>query len=146
MLQAILIFVAAALVQRGVVPSPKGLQELDPANVNLIELIPIGLLAFQSGGQIVTSRFLGLSEVPTIVLTSLYCDLVSDPHMLAKDNVKRNRRIASFVVLLIGGIIGGWLTRKPVGMAAALFLAGSVKVAIAVSFALWKSKKNAGPF
>jgi len=142
MIQAVLIFVAAALVQRGVVPSPKGLEELDPANVDFIELLPIGLLAFQSGGQIVTSRFLGLNEMPTIVLTSLYCDLVSDPHMLAKDNIKRNRRLASAVVLLIGGIIGGWLSRKPVGMAAALWLAGAVKVAIAVAFALWKPKKE----
>lgn len=85
-----------------------------------------------------TSRQLGLNEVPTTVLTSLYCDLVSDPHLLAKENVKRNRRIASVVTLLLGGIIGGWCSRKEVGMSAALWLAGGVKVAIAVGFACWK--------
>ena len=87
-----------------------------------------------------TSRLLGLNEVPTTVLTSLYCDLVSDPHLLAKSNVKRNRRVASAVTLLLGGIIGGWCSRKPVGMSAALFLAGAVKVSIAVGFGLWKEK------
>lgn len=140
MLQAILIFIAAALVEERVVPSPKGYEELDPSNVRFIELLPIGLLAFQSGGQIVTSRLLGLNEIPTTVLTSLYCDLVSDPHLLAKSNVKRNRRIASVVTLLLGGIIGGWCSRKPVGLSAALWLAGAVKVTIAVGFALWKAK------
>lgn len=138
--QSILIFVSAALVQRSVVPSPVGTNELDPANVRFIELLPIGLLAFQSGGQVVTSRLLGLNEVPTTVLTSLYCDLVSDPHLLAKDNVKRNRRIASVVTLLVGGIIGGWLCRSSVGMAAALWLAGAVKVALAVAWLTWKPK------
>lgn len=138
--QAILIFVAAALVQRGVVPSPSGHEELDPSKVHFIELLPIGFLAFQGGGQIVTSRILGINEVPTTVLTSLYCDLMSDPYMLAKDNVKRNRRVAAVVTLLIGGIIGGWLTRSSAGMAAALWLAGAVKVAIAVGWAFWKVK------
>jgi len=122
------------------VPSPSGLHELDPSDVRLIELLPIGFLAFQSGGQIVTSRILGINEVPTTVLTSLYCDLVSDPHMLAKDNVKRNRRVASAVTLLMGGIIGGWLSRSSVGMPAALWLAGAVKIAIAVGWVLWKAK------
>jgi hypothetical protein len=102
-LQAILTFVGAAIVQRHVVPSPSGYHEVDPADVRFIELLPIGFLAFQSGGQIGTSRILKLGEVPTIVLTSLFCDLVSDPHMLAKDNLRRNRRAASAITLFVGG-------------------------------------------
>jgi hypothetical protein len=143
-LQAILIFVAAAIVQRHVVPSPAGYHEVDPADARFIELLPIGFLAFQSGGQIVASRILGLDEVPTIVLTSLFCDLVSDPHMLAKYNVKRNRRVASAITLFVGGIIGGWLSRSNAGMSAALWLAGAVKVVIALSWLLWKAKAE-GP-
>ncbi|OBT97565.1 hypothetical protein VE01_04529 [Pseudogymnoascus verrucosus] len=142
LVQAILIFVAAALVQRHVVPSPSGYHELDPGRVAFIELLPIGFLAFQSGGQIVTSRTLGINEVPTTVLTSLFCDLMSDPHMLARDNVKRNRRVASAVTLLLGGIIGGWLSRSSVGMSAALWLAGGVKVGIAVGWAVWRAKEE----
>ncbi|KFY87970.1 hypothetical protein V500_06648 [Pseudogymnoascus sp. VKM F-4518 (FW-2643)] len=137
-LQAILIFVAAAIVQLHVVPSPSGYHQVDPADARYSELLPIGLLAFQSGGQIVTSRILGLDEVPTIVLTSLFCDLVIDPHVLAKDNVKRNRRVASAITLFAGGILGGWLGRSNVGMSAALWLAGAFKVAVALSWSLWK--------
>ncbi|KFY30889.1 hypothetical protein V493_01579, partial [Pseudogymnoascus sp. VKM F-4281 (FW-2241)] len=85
-------------------------------------------------------HILELDEVPTIVVTSLFCDLVNDPHMLAKDNVKRNRRVASAITLFVGGIIGGWFSRSSVGMSAALWLAGAVKVAIALSWSLWKAK------
>ncbi|KFY64957.1 hypothetical protein V496_02907 [Pseudogymnoascus sp. VKM F-4515 (FW-2607)] len=131
-LQALLIFVAAAIVQRNIVPSPSGYHQVDPADVQFIELLPIGFLAFQSGGQIAASRILKLDEVPTIVLTSLFCDLIIDPHLLAKENPKRNRRIASAITLFIGGITGGWLSRSSVGMSAALWLAGAVKIAIAL--------------
>ncbi|OBT66922.1 hypothetical protein VE03_04191 [Pseudogymnoascus sp. 23342-1-I1] len=139
-LQAILTFVAAAIVQLNVVPSPSGYHEVDPADVRFIELLPIGFLAFQSGGQIVTSRILGLDEIPTTVVTSLFCDLVIDPQLLAKDNVKRNRRIASTITLVLGGIAGGWLSRSSAGMSTALWLAGAIKVAIALGWLLWKAK------
>lgn len=139
-LQALLIFVAAAIVQRNIVPSPSGYHQVDPADVQFIELLPIGFLAFQSGGQIAASRILKLDEVPTIVLTSLFCDLIIDPHLLAKENPKRNRRIASAITLFIGGITGGWLSRSSVGMSAALWLAGAVKIAIALVWLLWKAK------
>lgn len=33
---------------------------------------------FQSAGQIMASRALGFSEIPTVVITSLLCDLVLD--------------------------------------------------------------------
>jgi hypothetical protein len=142
-LQATCIFVAAALVQAGVVPSPHGVatagQEME---VSFIELVPLAFLAFQSGGQIVTSRLLGFNEVPTTVLTSVYCDLASDPKVLApfKKNVKRNRRVAAILCILIGGIIGGWLSRSNAGMSTSLWLAGFIKVCIAIGWSSWKGK------
>jgi hypothetical protein len=112
------------------------------STVSFIELVPLALLAFQSGGQIVTSRLLGFNEVPTTVLTSVYCDLASDPKFLAplKKNVKRNRRIGAIIALLIGGIAGGWLSRSSARMSSALWLGGAIKIAIAVSWSMWKAK------
>ena len=109
---------------------------------SFIELLPLAFLAFQSGGQIVTSRLLGFNEVPTTVLTSVYCDLASDPQLLAplKKNVKRNRRAAAVVTSLIGGIMGGWLSRSDARMSSALWLGGAIKLAIATGWASWKAK------
>lgn len=143
-IQSIFIFVAAALVQGGVVPQPHGLEIEDGSTVYFIELLPLAFLAFQSGGQIVTSRLLGFNEVPTTVLTSVYCDLASDPKLMAplKINVKRNRRIGAIVTFLIGGIAGGWLSRSSAGMSTALWIAGAIKTTIAIGWSQWKSKST----
>lgn len=107
-----------------------------------LSLIPLALLAFQFGGQIVMSRVLGVNEVPTNVLTSLYCDLLSDPLLAAppSKNPKRNRRVASIVLLFAGGIAGGWIQRSSAGMSAALWLAGAIKFVIGVVWVFWRSK------
>jgi hypothetical protein len=88
----------------------------------------------------VTSRLLGFNEVPTTVLTSVYCDLVSDPKILALENVKRNRRAAAVLAILIGGIAGGWISRSQAGMSVSLWVAAAIKFGIAVSWSLWKLK------
>lgn len=135
--QALLIFIAAILVETGVVPAP-----LDGvvADVNFLELIPLALLAFQSGGQIVTSRILGFNEVPTTVLTSVYCDLMMDTNLLKQGNVKRDRRASAVVAFLVGGIAGGWLSRSSGGLASALWTAGGIKLCIAIAWMCWRGK------
>ncbi|KAK0110054.1 hypothetical protein ONS95_002714 [Cadophora gregata] len=138
--QSLFIILAAILVQAGVVPQPDGIVTESGSKVNLLELLPLGFLAFQSGGQIVTSRILGFNEVPTTVLTSVYCDIASDSHILARDNVKRNRRIGAVIFILIGGIAGGWISRSSAGMSTSLWIAAGIKLVIAFSWSLWKSK------
>lgn len=147
LLQSIFIFIAAALAQGGIVPAFGLLnvaQELAGAkDADLKALGPIILLAFQFGGQICTSRILGFNEVPTNVLTSVYCDLFNDPKLFApwSANPKRNRRASAVVLMLIGAIAGGWLARSNAGMSSALWIAGAIKLGIAVAWVLWKSKE-----
>ena len=136
--QAVLMLIAAGLVQGKVVPVPidwKG----DP---DFIELLPIGLLAFQGGGQLVASRLLGFSEIPTVVLTSVYCDLGMDEKMLAKKNDKRNHRAGSIVLILLGAIAGGWINRSKAGMATAMWVAGALKLGIAVAWVFWRGEER----
>lgn len=140
--QSLFIILAAILVQAGVVPQPDGIVTESGSKVNLLELLPLGFLAFQSGGQIVTSRILGFNEVPTTVLTSVYCDIASDPKILARDNVKRNRRIAAVIFILVGGIAGGWISRSSAGMSTSLWIAAAIKVMIACSWSLWRPKNS----
>lgn len=138
-MQGICVVIAAALVQGRVVPEPIGLQGIEE-EVNFLELIPLALLAFQSGGQIVTSRILGFNEVPTTVLTSVYCDIASDPKVLAKDNVKRNRRVAAVLAILLGGIAGGWISRSSARLSVSFWLAAAIKLGISIAWAVWKPK------
>jgi hypothetical protein len=138
LLQALCIVIAAALVQAHVVVSPVGTTVRSRHHVDFKELIPLAFLAFQSGGQIVVSRLLAFNEVPTTVLTSVYCDLMMDQKFFARDNVKRNRRAASVICFLIGGIVGGWVSRSAAGLAVVFWLGAAIKFGIAVGFLLWR--------
>lgn len=136
--QAILTFVAAGLVESGTVPSDAG----DLLPDDFIVVLPIALLALQSAGQIVVSRVLGVGEVTTVVLTSAYCDLFFDQEVLTApltENVKRNRRVASVLMLAAGAVAGGFLTRGG-DIALALWVAGGIKLAVSAVWLGWRKE------
>lgn len=103
------------------------------------QLAPIALLSFQSAGQIVSSRALDVGEIPTVVITSLLCDLFSDPKLFdpPTKNIKRNRRIIAFVLTLVGAIIGGWVSKATKGVQTMLWVAGAIKFVLAAMWSFW---------
>lgn len=136
LLQTVLIVAAAALVQGGVVPG------IVDGKEPFITIVPLPMLSFQAGMQSVTARQLGLDEIPTTVLTSVYCDLGNDYKLFVplKENWKRNRRFSAVVSLVLGAIIGGWLSKTKAGMPAALWMAAGVKFCISITWLLWTEK------
>jgi hypothetical protein len=144
MAQAVLIIIAVAIIQANLgiphTPADKSLA----GGPLFLELIPIALLAFQSAGSITTSRALGYNEIPTVVLTSVYFDIASDPRINDQPNTnpKRNRRIGSAVMLVVGAIVGGWLSRSSGGMQAALWMAAGLKICIGVAWWGWNEQKT----
>lgn len=138
--------VTASLISTGVVAnSQKGLETDEDGRGSFAwsELCPIALLAFQSAGQIVASRVLKYNAMPTLVLTSLYCDLMSDPHLLTAglfEDPDRNRRALSAVMLFVGATIGGALTKTSVGYGGALWIATGLKGSMVLAWLLWKGK------
>lgn len=155
--QAVAIIISAALAQSNVAKSfaltqlgsSEATQKVYGDRSNELILLPLAFLAFQSGGQIVMTRILKINEVPINVLTSLYCDFLSDPNILAYQNVKRNRRLVA-IVSYIGGAIGcGWLQRSRGGMSSALWISGGLKLLISIAWIFWKPQvdleMNFGP-
>ncbi|KAL9033255.1 MAG: hypothetical protein Q9214_007602 [Letrouitia sp. 1 TL-2023] len=128
LLQGLLILITGILITADVIPQKK-------PNSDRI-FIGIPFLAAQSGAQVAASRALGFSEIPTTVLTSVYNDLVSDSRLLAKNNPKRNRRVGAAVMMLLGGICGGWLSRLNDGFGIALWVGGVIKILLAAAW-LW---------
>jgi hypothetical protein len=102
-------------------------------------LVPIAAVAFQSSGQAVTSRVLQYGGLTSVVLTSNYCDLFSDPKLFSGPNVERNRRLAAPILLLLGAIIGGLWAHSSVGMRGALWTAVGLKAMTVVAWLLWKA-------
>lgn len=139
LVQTVLIIIAVALIQADLIPHSSSDMSLDGGPL-FLELIPIALLAFQSAGAMTCSRSLGFNEIPTVVLTSVYFDIASDPKITDKPttNVKRNRRIGGVVSLLVGAIAGGWLSRSSGGMESALWMAAGLKFVAACGWLFWK--------
>lgn len=139
--QASLVSVAAALESAAVVPSSKtGNGANEP--IAWIQLLPISLLAFQASGQVVASRLLQFNDIPTVVLTTLYCDLMSDVKLFVVHNGLRNRRVAAAISLFLGAVVGGWMN-KTVSVASVLWLYAAVKMAIAAVWLVWKEDGDA---
>jgi uncharacterized membrane protein YoaK (UPF0700 family) len=133
-LQFALIAVAAALVSF-VPQAPEGKIEW---NV----LIPIALVAFQSGGQAVASRALKYNALTSVVLTSIYCDLFSDAELFALRNPERNRRLAAPISLFVGAIIGGVFSHTDFGIGGALWLAAGLKMVAMLAWFVWPAQKE----
>lgn len=105
-------------------------------------LVPLASVAFQSSGQAVTSRALQFNGLTSVVLTSNYCDLFSDPKLFVWDNVERNRRIGAPVLLLLGACIGGLWAHSGVGLAGALWTAVGLKTLIVIAWIFWTGEKE----
>ncbi len=135
-----MVLVAAVAVQVGVV---EGNLATLPSDVLWLSEIPIALLSFQSAGQIIGSRVLNLAEIPSVVLTSMLCDIASDPNLTGpvKSNVKRNRRIMAFTAILTGAVVGGFISEGTGRMEVVLWLAGGLKVLIVSAWLFWPEKK-----
>lgn len=102
--------------------------------------VSLALVAFQSAGQAVASRALQYSGLTSVVLTSNYCDLFSDPRLFKlglKDNPERNRRTAAPILLLGGAMVGGAFAHSSIGLVGALWTAVALKAVVVVAWAVW---------
>lgn len=137
-----MVFVVATVIQAGGVNGA-----LDTINkhhdIVWKDEIPISLLSFQAAGQIVGSRALGVSEIPSVVLTSMLCDIASDPNITAPltGNVKRNRRALAFLCILVGAIVGGYIGEATGRMQFDLWIAGGIKVLITTAWFFWPERR-----
>jgi hypothetical protein len=103
-------------------------------------MMPLAMMAFGSSGQAVTSRALQYNSLTSVVLTSIYCDLFSDPNLLSwNGNPTRNQRAAAPVALLSGSILGGVWSHSSIGLAGALWTAAVFKGCIVLAWIAWKS-------
>ena len=138
LIQAVFILVSVITIQSGAVHGGNG-AAAGSGVPQWNELIPIAFLSFQSAGQIVNSRAMNINEVPTVVITSLLCDLFSDPKLLAavRANIKRNRRIAGFLLLLIGAITSGWILKATGRVEPVLWVAAGLKLGMFLAWAIW---------
>ena len=140
LLQAITILIAAAIIQGGVTD---GSLDTITNDIEWRSELPIALLSFQSAGQIVGSRVLNLAEIPTVVLTSMLHDVVTDSKLLAspRTNVKRNRRVLAFLGILVGAVAGGFVSEATERIQIPLWIAGGLKLVVTIAWTKWPERR-----
>lgn len=141
-IQSFMVVLAAAIIQGNVIdgsyPTKRPITDVD-----FKELIIIALLSFQAAGQIVSSRTLKVGEVPTVVVTSMLCDLMSDPALFTLGrNDKRNRRFIAFVLTLVGAICGAWISKAAGAVGPSLWTVAGIKFVIACAWYFWKTEPD----
>ncbi len=124
LIQSCLVFAAAAVQYR------EGVATKGPAAVAVT-----ALLAFAAGSQVVQARALATTEISTAMATAAWVDLAIDPHMLARENRPRNRRVCFLVTLAAGSLTGAAIARSA-GSSVALLISAAGKLLVTLMYLL----------
>ena len=137
LLQSVFVFLTASLIRTDVISG-----SAVPLDTDWGQELSIAILSFQSAGQLVGSRVLSLGEIPSVVVTSVLCDLVSDPQLVAgwSSNVKRNRRTFAFLGILVGAVAGGWVAGRIGRIKGPLRVVGGLKIMVTLAWVVWPEK------
>lgn len=112
--------------------------EADKEKLRWAVMLPLALIAIGSSGQCVSSRALDKNSLTSVVLTSIYCDLFSDPRLLSfSGNPSRNQRVAAPICVVLGALAGGFWAHSSIGLTGALWTAAGLKFCIVVAWAVW---------
>ena len=70
-------------------------------------------------------------------------DIVTDPRVLVKwgNNETRNQRTGGFAAVVIGALVGGFLSVSTGRMQNTLWVVGGLKLGIAAAWGLWPAAK-----
>ncbi|KAF2123171.1 hypothetical protein BDV96DRAFT_626911 [Lophiotrema nucula] len=112
---------------------PRGPEGTASEFANMRMLISLPILAFHFGMQMASSRILGFMELPTIMITAGYGDLMGDPDLFSlRWDAMRARRMGSVVLMLAGGIVGAWIKKLGCGVWVPMWVAAGLKILLAV--------------
>lgn len=113
-----------------------------PLDLNFPVTLALTLISLQSSGQAYLSRIFGYNSLTSVVLTSLYLDLFSDPHLFSHHHGEKFRRVAAVVCLLAGAMLGGCMVNFGLwgGLKGALWVAVGVKGVVGLGCWFWRGE------
>lgn len=111
-----------------------------PLDLNPPVILALILISLQSSGQAYLSRIFGYNSLTSVVLTSIYLDLFSDPHLFSHHHGEKFRRVAAVVCLLAGAMLGGCMVNFGLwgGLKGALWVAVGLKGVVGLGCWFWR--------
>jgi len=144
-IQALFTMAAAICVWQsgqGSIASSRG----DPAWTNATAFAAIGFASASLGLQGIMGKRVNTQFATTIVLTTVWCELMADPKLFVRRAViSRDHKILAVFALFVGGFVGRAIVDSPIGGAGAFGVGTGFRVIAAISW-FWvpspKPKKN----
>ncbi|KAF9652301.1 hypothetical protein BDM02DRAFT_3109291 [Thelephora ganbajun] len=114
-----------------------------PAWTNAITFVCLGFMSASMGLQGIMGKRINSQFATTVVLTSVWCELVADPKLLnlRKGIISRDYKILAIFALFLGAFLGRAILAE-IGSAGALGVATGIRVLLAFGW-LFVPSKNA---
>lgn len=116
----------------------------NPAWTNTVSFVGLGFMSASMGLQGIMGKRINSQFATTVVLTSVWCELVADPKLfnLNKGIISRNHKALAIFALFLGAFLSRAILAE-IGSAGALGIATAIRVLLAFGW-LFVSSKNAG--
>ncbi|GLB42938.1 putative protein of unknown function (DUF1275) [Lyophyllum shimeji] len=107
----------------------------DPSWTNALSFVALAFMSASLGVQGIVGKRLNTQFGTTIVLTTIWVELMSDPRLfkLREKVASRDHKVLGAVALFLGGFMGRALVGK-IGSAATLGVAVGIRILIAISW------------
>jgi len=140
-IQALLTMAAALAVWKGgqgSIASVRG----DPAWTNARSFAALGFASASIGLQGIMGKRVNTQFATTVVLTTVWCELMADPKLFTRGFVlSRDHKLIAVLTLFVGGFVGRALIDQ-IGSAGTFGIGAGIRVLIALSW-LWVPAKGA---
>ncbi|KAH9939192.1 hypothetical protein B0H21DRAFT_757223 [Amylocystis lapponica] len=142
-IQALFSMAAALAVWKsgqGSVASDRG----DPAWTNARTFVAIGFMSASVGLQGIMGKRVNTQFTTTVVLTTVWCELMADPKLFQFNRyiISRDHKIIAIVAVFIGGFVGRAII-DAIGSAGALGVGTGFRLLIAICWLFVPGKKGA---
>ncbi|EPQ50389.1 hypothetical protein GLOTRDRAFT_141505 [Gloeophyllum trabeum ATCC 11539] len=142
MIQALFTMAAAVCVWQSGDPSVAD-ERGDPAWTAPLTYVALGFMSASLGLQGIMGKRVNGQFATTIVLTTIWCELMADPKLFSFKSwvVSRDHKIVAILCLFFGGFCGRAIIDS-IGSAGALGVGTGIRVVIAVGWLFVTEKKN----
>ncbi|PCH45007.1 hypothetical protein WOLCODRAFT_27195 [Wolfiporia cocos MD-104 SS10] len=116
----------------------------NPAWTNACTFAAIGLMSASIGLQAIMGKRVNTQFTTTVVLTTVWCELMADPKLFKLNRyiISRDHKIIAIFVLFLGGFVGRALIDQ-IGAAGTLGVGTGIRVIIAMWWLFVPGKANA---
>ncbi|THH08836.1 hypothetical protein EW145_g2442 [Phellinidium pouzarii] len=141
LIQALFTMAAAVTVWQGGQGSIAAVRG-DPAWTNALSYIALGFASASIGLQGIMGKRVNSQFATTVVLTTVWCELLSDPKLFRRGFIiTRDHKFLAIFALFLGGFIGRAILDQ-IGSAGAFGVGTGIRLLIALGWLFVPAKKN----